>query len=65
MKILYTYIYLYIRDSFQVQNCIPADIYLTSFRCLYCYLWTEFIHCFGVSIVASEQVNASWATDQV
>ena len=32
----------------------------TSFWCLYCYRWTNFISFYGVSIVDSEQVNLSW-----
>ena len=35
---------------------------LRSFWCLYCWLWTDFMHCSGVStaIVGFEQVNDSW-----
>ena len=33
---------------------------LMSFWCLYCKLWTDFIHCSGVSIVDFEQVNTRW-----
>lgn len=33
---------------------------LSSFWCLYCYLWTVFTHCSGDSIV--EQVNADWVS---
>ena len=30
---------------------------LVSFWCLYCYLWIDFTHCSGISIVDCEQVN--------
>ena len=30
---------------------------MTSFQCLYCWLWTKFTHCFDVSIVDLEQIN--------
>ena len=33
---------------------------LELFSCLYCYLGTYFTHCFSVSIVNFEQVNAGW-----
>ena len=32
---------------------------MMSFCCLYCWLWTDFTYCSGVSIVDFEQVNAS------
>ena len=31
---------------------------MASFWCLYCYLWTDFTPCSGVSIADCEQVNA-------
>ena len=33
---------------------------LTSFWCLYCYLWTCFSHCCSVSIVNFEHVKTDW-----
>ena len=33
---------------------------LKSFWCVYCYLWTDSTHCYGVFIVELEQVNADW-----
>ena len=45
------------------QSVKSVQIYtpeLTSFWCLYCKLRTDFLHCFGVSIVDTEQVNAGW-----
>ena len=36
------------------------DTRMTSFWCLYYYLWTDFTHCSGDSIVDFEQANADW-----
>ena len=33
---------------------------MTSFRYLYCELWTDITHCFGAFIVDFEQVSSSW-----
>ena len=35
---------------------------MTSFQCLFSYLWTNSAHCSRVSIVDFEKVNAGWET---
>ena len=46
-------------NMFKVNNKETKTTLMTSFWCLYCcYLWTYSTHCFGVSIVDFEQVNA-------
>ena len=38
----------------------PERRQLKSFWCFYCYLWIDFTHCYGVSILDFEQVNTGW-----
>ena len=45
-------------NLFKVKNKGTRTMSLTSFWCLYCWLWKEFTHCSGVSIVDFGQVNA-------
>ena len=47
-------------NLFNVTNKDTRTMSLMSFWCLYCKLWTYFIHCSGVSIVDFEQVNTRW-----
>ena len=46
--------------SDEVNNKDAKTMSLTSFWCLYCWLWTYFTPCSIVSIVTFEQVNAGW-----
>ena len=41
-------------------NTCSSGEYLMWFCCQYCWLRTDFTHCFSVSIVDFEQVNVSW-----
>ena len=47
-------------NLFTVNNKDTGRTSMASFWCLNCYLWTDFTHCSGVSIVDLEQVNAAW-----
>ena len=50
-------------NLFKVNNKDTRMTSLTSYWCLYCYLWTNFTQCSGVSTVDFEQVNANWDVD--
>ena len=39
---------------------VPLNRFHTLLWCFYYWLWTNFTHCSGVSIIDFEQVNASW-----
>ena len=43
-------------NVFKVNNKDTRTTSLTSFWCLYCWLWTNITHCLGISII----VNADW-----
>ena len=47
-------------DSTYLFKVTNKDSSTTPFWCLYCELWTNFTHCFGVSNIDFEQVNTSW-----
>ena len=47
-------------NMFKVNNKDARTTSMTSFLCLYCYLWTYFTRCFGVSYIDFELVNAGW-----
>ena len=47
-------------NLFKLTIKTPELRWLTSFRCLYCYFWTDFTHCSVVSIVDFKQVNVGW-----
>ena len=46
-------------DLFKVYNKHSRTTSI-SFWCLYCYLWTNFTYCSGISIVGFEQADAGW-----
>ena len=48
-------------NMFKVNKKGTKTTSMTSFWCLYCWLWTNFANCFGVSITDFEQLNADWA----
>ena len=45
-------------NLFKVYNKDTRTTSVTSFWCLYSEPWTDFIHCYEVSIVDFEQINA-------
>ena len=52
-------------NLFKVNNKHARITSMTSFWCLYCWLWTDSTHCSAVSIVDFEQVNADWDGDVI
>ena len=46
---------------FKVNNKDTRTILLASLRCLYCQLWTNFMHSTGVSVVDFGQLHVSWS----
>ena len=48
------------RNLLTVNSKDTKTMLLTSFWCLYCQVSTNFTKCLYVSLVNSEQINASW-----
>ena len=53
-----------VRNLFKVDNKYTRTTSITSFCCLYCQMWTDFKHFYGVSIAEIEQVNAGWESEK-
>ena len=51
------------QNLFKVNNEDTRMTSLTSIWCCYFWLWTDFTHCSGVSIVDFEQVHADWVSN--
>ena len=51
------------QNLFKVNNEDTRMTSLTSVWCCYFWLWTDFTHCSGVSIVDFEQVHADWVSN--
>ena len=47
-------------NLFKVNNKDTWRTSLTSFCCLFCYLWINFTHCSSVSIIDFEPINTGW-----
>ena len=45
---------------FKVNNKDTRTTSMTSFSCLYSWLWVDFTNCSGISVVDFEQISTGW-----